>query len=273
MVVDARRLPGIVGIGAQKAGTSWLHENLSDHPSLWAPPFKELHFFDFKFTEDSRKWAQWHVKSNLRRLLKASPIEPARKAYLVSLMEEPLLNGNWYKRIFSAAEEGKIGFDVTPEYCSLPENGIEFFGRFLGSPKVIYIIRDPIERAISQIKMNMHRKKLSFQDLSTWEKMARDPVIKLRGDYQCFIPRWDRIFGNILYLPFGEIGRNPISFLRSIEEYCGLPSAEYPRAFRRVFATPEQPVPESIRRFLLKELSGQVEFLNERFGSSFALLT
>jgi hypothetical protein len=39
-------MPGFIGIGAQKAGTTWLYKMLAQNPSIWLPPFKEVHFFD-----------------------------------------------------------------------------------------------------------------------------------------------------------------------------------------------------------------------------------
>ena len=47
------RKPDILCIGAQKAGTSWLHVTLATRRDIWVPPFKELHFFDhnFRFNE------------------------------------------------------------------------------------------------------------------------------------------------------------------------------------------------------------------------------
>ena len=45
----ASRGPGFVGIGMQKAGTRWLHDQLQSHPELWLPLGKELHFFDRGF--------------------------------------------------------------------------------------------------------------------------------------------------------------------------------------------------------------------------------
>ncbi|MGD1948605.1 MAG: hypothetical protein ACFB14_03045 [Leptolyngbyaceae cyanobacterium] len=35
-----------LGIGAQKAGTTWLWSILKTHPDVWIPPKKELHYFD-----------------------------------------------------------------------------------------------------------------------------------------------------------------------------------------------------------------------------------
>src|SRR5204862_8294166 len=34
-----------LGIGAQKAGTTWLYEMLRLTPEVWMPPVKELHYF------------------------------------------------------------------------------------------------------------------------------------------------------------------------------------------------------------------------------------
>ena len=34
-----------IGIGAHKAGTNWLYVNLQNHPDIWLPPRKEIHYF------------------------------------------------------------------------------------------------------------------------------------------------------------------------------------------------------------------------------------
>jgi hypothetical protein len=38
--------PHFLVIGGQKCGTSWLQDNLSQHPRVWLPPIKEIHYFD-----------------------------------------------------------------------------------------------------------------------------------------------------------------------------------------------------------------------------------
>ena len=40
------RDPDFLVIGAYRAGTTWLHRVLRQHPALWLPPGKELHYFD-----------------------------------------------------------------------------------------------------------------------------------------------------------------------------------------------------------------------------------
>jgi Sulfotransferase family len=268
-----KRLPKILCIGAQKAGTSWLYENLRRNPIIWSPPFKELHFFDFKFVEESKRWARWHVRSNVRQTLKRPDTADEQKPYLHSLMEEPILNGNWYKRAFFPMPEGSVGFDATPEYCSVPEEGIVFIKKFLDDPFIVYIIRDPLQRALSQIRMNMNRKNWDFSDEAAWMEAATDPVIASRGDYRSFIPSWDRVFPNVLYLPFGAIAEDPISVLRSVEQHCDLPLGRYEGAHKRVFETVRVEAPGKVLDHLLLKVEGQMSFLKERFGAEFVRRT
>ena len=39
-------LPSFLVIGAPRAGTTWIAKNLSEHPSVFVPFKKEIHFFD-----------------------------------------------------------------------------------------------------------------------------------------------------------------------------------------------------------------------------------
>jgi hypothetical protein len=48
--------PQFLGIGAQKAGTTWLYENLRIHPELFLPKPKELHYFDTHISRNVNYW-------------------------------------------------------------------------------------------------------------------------------------------------------------------------------------------------------------------------
>ncbi len=43
-------VPDFVGIGVQRAATTWLFNCLREHPDIYVVPEKELHFFDEKFS-------------------------------------------------------------------------------------------------------------------------------------------------------------------------------------------------------------------------------
>ena len=42
-------LPNFIGIGANRAGSTWFFHNLSRHPDVFLPRRKELHFFDREY--------------------------------------------------------------------------------------------------------------------------------------------------------------------------------------------------------------------------------
>jgi hypothetical protein len=44
--MDDGLLPDFLGIGAVKAGTTWLHRNLYQHPALYLPAVKPVRYFD-----------------------------------------------------------------------------------------------------------------------------------------------------------------------------------------------------------------------------------
>ena len=42
-------LPDFILIGAARAGTTWISKNLGEHPEIFIPRKKELHFFDSQY--------------------------------------------------------------------------------------------------------------------------------------------------------------------------------------------------------------------------------
>lgn len=278
--MEAKRTPDIVCIGAQKAGTSWLHEILSTRPDIWVPPFKELHFFDHKFVEECRQWAPWHVKKGLKEARErhlAQVVAPSDSylEYLTKLAEKPILNGGWYKYVFSRAGDQQKCLDVTPEYSCIPEVGVDFFKRFLPGVKIIYIIRHPMDRLKSQLRMTASRRKKPPSTRAEWLELLDFPALQTRGDYINIVPRWDSRFSEdqLLYLPFGQIAVDPIGVLRTIEAHCGLPPKDYKKAHKRVHQTNRLELPDFALKHLEAMSAPQAEFIQERFGENFYMST
>lgn len=272
-------LPKLLVIGAQKAGTSWLHQTLAQHPMVWVPPFKELHFFDHKFVLANRKWTHAHVERGVaearaRHLAKGKP-NSAYLEYLEAIARRPMFNRNWYRHVFSACPEDRLGVDVTPEYCSVPFNGISFIRSFLPETKFIYLVRHPVSRAVSQLIMNAARRKIQPKTEAEWLRLAAEPVIHDRGNYAEYVPLWDKHVPAdlLLYLPFGDIASRPRDLLRTVENFVGLPPAAYPGADQKVYEGVGTPIPEGVVAYFEERFVGQIAFLKERFGEEFFLRT
>ncbi|USQ80453.1 sulfotransferase [Ornithinimicrobium faecis] len=54
-----RRLPNFLYIGPDKAGSTWLHEVLVNHPEIYLTPAKDLYYFDRYFGR-GEEWYQRH---------------------------------------------------------------------------------------------------------------------------------------------------------------------------------------------------------------------
>ena len=175
------RKPDVLGIGAQKAGTTWLSQMLSQHPDIWAPPFKEVQFFNHRYIEEHREWLPWHfnrTKKNIRESWASRGREmPAHLTdYLERLTRGEMFTNHWYKRVFAPTPVGALAMDVTPEYSTLPDEGVDFIGKFLPNAKFVYVIRHPVDRAISQMRMNMRRLKRTPRTDDDWKAEVEDPV-------------------------------------------------------------------------------------------------
>ncbi|MCT8161172.1 sulfotransferase family protein [Pseudoruegeria sp. SHC-113] len=188
------------GIGATKAGTSWLYRYLASHPDCAMPAMKELHYFD---TADPRKQA-WQVKQFTR---KAADLK-ARRAFApaakhenldarIKVLEEAiaLLSGDRtghraYLAYLSAAGTGaRLLGDVTPSYGLLPEGDLRMMAGLAPQTRFIYILRDPLDRLWSNIRMVAGRKAKDEGDV---EAIARDLLDKaLTGADQQVIMRSD----------------------------------------------------------------------------------
>jgi hypothetical protein len=274
-------LPSFLCIGAQKAGTSWLFAQLQSHPGVWMPPVKEVHFFNHLFVPENRKWTKWHVRQTAGQALRHyvarnEEIYFPYVQYLVDFGSTDLFTERWYRRIFELpAAQGKAVGDVTPEYSTIPEPGIRYLRELLGAVKIVYLIRDPVSRALSQLKMNVSRRPAGAMSEADWIAMADQWDIWNRGDYMAYVPRWKAHFAaeDLLFLPYGRVAKDPAGLMREVEAFLGLGAFDYPRIAERVHKTKSVDVPKAIVRRLEDRLAGQVDFLAAEFGADFARTT
>lgn len=279
------RKPEFVCIGAQKAATTWFHRVCQARSDIWVPPFKEVHFFDHKFCPENRKWierglvrgvetaAARHRKNATER--RGEPPDEAYLAYLDSLLTPPAFNGTWYKRIFSRAPARFKCLDVTPEYSTLPEDGVDFVARFLKGSRFVYILRNPADRAVSQLRMNLTRRKIKPKSKDHWMRFAQDPVIANRGDYKTYVPRWRARFSelDLLFLAYGDIRDRPRDVMRRFEEFAGL-DREDPWGLNKIMHKGGAlEVPTYVREYFSDAFADQARFLEDEFGPEFATRT
>ena len=183
---EGLRLPDFLGIGAQKAGTTWLHQNLGHHPDFYFPPgIKEIRFFDARF----------HMS-------------PAR-----------------YAEFFAPAGDRFTG-DITPGYAALGVSRIRFIRKFMPEVKLVLILRNPIERAWSHAVMDLaDTKQRAVADVPEWEFLAHfdSRGSRRNGSYASMLDRWLSVFPEAaLHVVFFEaILERPRELLTGVLEHIG----------------------------------------------------
>ena len=157
--------PDFLGIGAQKSGTTWLHRNLQTNPQIWMPR-KEVHYFDKKIHErfslahrlfgDRPQDRQW--RKQVRHWLKVHLVEEFSPKDLAWDFKYYLLppSDRWYASIFEPKKGRKTG-EITPAYSALKKDMVAHVHELMPHAKIIFMIRNPIERDWSQTVMRFDK--------------------------------------------------------------------------------------------------------------------
>ena len=183
---DAVERPDFLCVGAQKAGTSWLYHQLNSHPDFWMPPIKELRYFDEM--SHSRHPVDW------RKTRPRDERDGFFLAAMESLCSMPFIDRQRYGRLFAPKGELLSG-DVTPVYSVVPEEMIATIMDYFPELKIIFIARDPVERAWSALSMGVRNGGLSPFDLTNPDIVIRHlfhPDILCRSFPSLTAARWRR---------------------------------------------------------------------------------
>jgi len=164
-------LPNFLIIGAQKAGTTWLYENLRRHPQVYMPAQVEMNFFSNRF----------HIES-------AEEI-------------------GRYRDAFAAAEPFKAVGEKTPAYFWTVDRAAPFCRplrsantdipgsvlRFLGPQvRLLLTLRHPAMRAVSAY--HHHRCRGRVPEGASVQDMATHFGIADMGFYARHLKAWLRVF-------------------------------------------------------------------------------
>jgi len=183
-------LPTFLGIGAPRAGTTWLNTLLATHPDVYTPTLRdEINFFDHYY-------------------------------------ERGL---GWYEKLFPAAEHADryqaIG-EITPRYLECEKCPERIFTT-LPESKLIIILRHPVNRAYSQYGFFVQRRNYrgSFEDF-----LSARPRALERGFYSRYIKHYLCYFNRsqILALIFEDAVINIFKSKKILADFLGIAAEKFP---------------------------------------------
>ncbi|MBV8978791.1 MAG: sulfotransferase [Alphaproteobacteria bacterium] len=255
------RYPDFLCIGVQKAATTWLDANLRRHPKIWLPPIKELQYFNHLYLPRERAWTEGarreKATAEIQRHMKKTPSAEWDFGYIRSLASigAGSVDDAWYGRIFSAAPKQALCGEINPSYAMLPDDGIAHVKRLSPDLRAILILRDPIARSWSHLRM-MFRKQAEI-DRQALEEAAGFQDLYDRADYPAIIERWKKALPDRLLLLFmDDIESDPAAVLETVCKFLGrkyLPK-RFAAAVRPVHRGQRLDMPDSIYSLLGQRL-------------------
>ncbi|AXX97367.1 sulfotransferase [Profundibacter amoris] len=157
------------GIGAVKAGTSWLFNYLEGHPECAMPPYKELRYF-YMLENDHFEGQIKKVRvliADLKDSLETAPEDRKpmirkrlnkTRHWLKVLREHRDDPAAYAAYMMDQANGAKLTADITPEYSMMPVARLKQMAGVVANTRFVYLLRDPLDRLWSNIRMNAWRK-------------------------------------------------------------------------------------------------------------------
>jgi hypothetical protein len=229
--------PNFLIIGAAKCGTTSLFKYLSKHPEIYMPPQKEMHYFDIHIKEKSIGWYESHFRNSKSRNL--------------------------------------IYGEASPSYCIYP-NSIENIYKYKPNIKLIMLLRNPVNRAISHYYMEVNRGRESLSILEAFEKEQErianiDQFLLysyfIRGKYCEQLDRIHKFFSKeqLLTVRLEDLKLNPQLEINKITNFLKVKEFKldsYPAHFSGKYSK----VPNNIKKILGEYYSPFDKLLHQKYN-------
>jgi len=181
------RLPNFLVIGAQKAGTTTLYADLRAQPAIGMSSIKEPEV-----------------------LIKLPDAKDAAAYYERLFPDNPahLRRG-----------EASTHYSQLTLYPGLPERAKNLLG---GDLRLIYLVRNPVERAISH---HYHAYSRDRAELDINQAVREDPAFVDNGRYAMQLEPWRQVFGPdaVMVIIFEEYVRDRAATLRAVGDFLSVP--------------------------------------------------
>ena len=242
---ERARLPTFMVVSPPKTGTSWLYAILLHHPEVALPREKETRFFSSFY-----RWC------DLR----------------------------WYLSRFGDSARLHRG-DATPTYAILPPGTIRLIHDLAPWLKVIFLLREPVERAWSHARHNWRYGEANFAAWrpaleqvteAQWQENFSHPWSSVSGDYLGQLRRWRSVFPREqLYVGFfDDIALQPQKLLAEVFSFLGISPIDVkkPVLQERVNEGLHIPLSDSLLQSLRQVYGGRTRqlanYLRDEFGVS-----
>ncbi len=264
----------LIGAGCQKGGTTWLYNHLKKSREFSHGYRKEYHVFD-SLDLASEDWMRRRILGQAERAVAAAQRgeqADAEVLHRASMFADPELYYDYFTGLLRRAPRFRAAADLTPDYAMLSADRFgavrDGFARRGVRTASVFLMRDPVERTWSQIRMQADRAPGRFS-VPTEQVLAEqhaEPVYELRSHYGDTIAALDAVFepGDVHYGFYESLFTE--ESVRAVTDLLGLEPVAPDLGTRRNSSTrTSSRLPEDLARQVAQHYAGTYRAVAERF--------
>jgi len=178
----------------------------------------------------------------------------------------------WYRSLF-AGDDGRLAGEITPAYAILPPATIAEVQAAFPAVRLLYLIRNPLERAWSSAKMAVGRAEMRIDEASDqwFIDHFRSAGSMARGDYETCLRNWLARYPaeQVLVLRYEAIAADPAGVANACCDHLAVPRFDpLPATLRdRVFTGPPDRLRPSLWPVLADIYGPRIESLGRFLGT------
>lgn len=265
----------VCGIGAQKAGTTFLADYFERHPQFMMSQIKELHYFDSEYIPelvgDFENKLTIRINKMLEEWHSGKAINTNILIALIKRIEARKKNDyRLYFNYFIKKHHFAFG-DITPSYAMLNREHFKKIVSIFPNHKFILLLRNPVDRFWSHLNYELQNNKLEIDPKSIYEQKLKRPDYQLRNNYQRTIEEALSVINkDNLYIEFYEnlFSEKSTETMKKISYFIGIDFHEdLLNKDKKINATYyKSKIDTSIREKLIKEFESTYKFISERYN-------
>ncbi len=232
--------PDFIGVGTERAGTSWVFSMLAHHPDIWVPPLKEIHYFD-EIDPDvptQKPRFGFHLKSRMKHKFVPFFNMTHRPEFFKNNWWAYLAwdiayfigkqNDQWYQNLFpSRLVKGRICGEYTPAYCNISQDIMARMKDMNPDMKFLLMLRHPVSQIRSSLIQNFVMiegrdfNTVSAQEMEEW---LNSPFANLKANLTEILNRWQECVDeeHLFIGLYEEISTAPQEFIARLYEFLGV---------------------------------------------------
>ncbi len=253
----------LLGMGAQRCGTTWLGTHLRSHPDIYMSAIKEMHFFvDPKYPNT---WNQQFMENRLAKAKTGSEKLARAFSQRIKIGTSATHGIVDYINFFQQGwDEQSYYCEITPSYMFLPAEELRKIKTAFPHLKIIFLMRDPIARLWSMLRFN-YRGKDEGQMIDFAASCLNHREYSARCDYRTALENLDAVFySEQVFIGFYEDMFDG-DLLNRLYAFLGVDPI-VANTERRPNSSKTAHLPDELANYFAAELMPQYKYARSRFG-------